>query len=73
MERKIFTISMPRKLAEKVKREVKVGGYASVSEYFRDLVRDEVEEDRVYRDLMVSEAEFKAGKGKVLRSLKDLR
>jgi len=42
-----------------------------VSEFFRDAVRA-LEEDKLIRDIMASEKEFSAGKGKRLRSLKDL-
>ncbi len=72
MPRKIINISLPQKTAEKVRQEVKKGGYASISEYFRDLIREQ-EENRILMELFESEAEFRAGKGKLLRSLKDLR
>jgi Arc/MetJ-type ribon-helix-helix transcriptional regulator len=52
--------------------EVKVGGYASTSEFFRELLR-EWKKNNLLRELQQSRAEIAAGKGKVLRSLKDLR
>lgn len=55
-----------------VKKEVKKGKYSTVSEFFRSLVRD-WQEDQLLRELKESEAEFKTGKFKVLKSLRDLR
>jgi len=70
--RNIVNISLPEKLVKVIKKEVKVEGYASVSEFIRYLIRewnnnklaDELEKDRL---------KFETGKGKILRSLKDLR
>ncbi len=70
--RQVINISMPKDMVSFVKKEVKAGKYASVSEFFRALLRD-YEEQRVLADLQESERELRAGKGKVLRSLKDLR
>lgn len=70
--RSIMNISLPTRMAEKVKKEVRSGRYATVSEFFRELVRG-WEEDRVFRELKESQKEIVQGKGKVLRSLKDLR
>ncbi len=62
---------MPVELKKKVDREVKAGNYASVSEFFRDTFRV-FEEGKLIKDIMESEKEFAAGKGKRLRSLRDL-
>ncbi|OGY89024.1 MAG: hypothetical protein A2927_00670 [Candidatus Komeilibacteria bacterium RIFCSPLOWO2_01_FULL_45_10] len=59
-------------MAKTVKTAVKTGDYASTSEFFRHLLRlwntyklaEELKKDR---------KQFMAGKGKVLKSLKDLR
>lgn len=67
-----MNISLPRSTASSVKREAKVEGFASVSEYFRHLIREEAER-KLLRSLEKSRKEFESGKGKVLRSLKDLR
>ena len=63
---------MPEKMAIDVKKEIKEGKYASVSEFFRDAFRA-WKENQFYNDIMESEKEFAQGKGRVLKSLKDLR
>jgi len=70
--RNIVNISLPAETAKMVKREVKKGKYASVSEFFRSLLRDYEEESEILDELEEIDREFKSGKGKVLRSLKDL-
>lgn len=45
--------------------------YSSVSEFIRDAIRA-WEDDQLYRSVLQSEKEFAEGKGKRLRSLKDL-
>jgi len=72
MGRNIINISLPPEMASQVKKEVASGRYASVSEFFRDLLR-RYHEDQLLRDLKISQKEMKQGKGKILRSLKDLR
>lgn len=70
--RNIINISLPENMARMVEKEVKSGKFATKSEFFRHLVRlwntyklaEELEENR---------KDFEAGKGKVLRSLRDLR
>jgi len=70
--REVINISLPAPMAKTVKAAVKKGEYASTSEFFRHLLRlwntyklaDELKNDR---------REFMAGKGKVLKSLKELR
>lgn len=69
--RAILNISLPQAMVADVKAEVKTGKYSTVSEFFRDLVRD-WQEDQLLKDIRESEAQFKAGKGKLLHSLKDL-
>jgi len=70
--RNIINISMPAEMAKAVKREVKKGQYASVSEFFRALLR-EYEENKLLAELKEIDREFAAGKGKILHSFKDLR
>lgn len=70
--RKIINISLPEELDNKVNKEVKAGGYATKSEFFRDLLRL-WEEEKLLREIRESQAEMLAGKGKTLRSLKSLR
>ena len=70
--RNIVTISMPPSTKRNVDNIVKENGFASISEFFRDTVRA-WEEDKLIKDMMQSEREFALGKGKRLRSLKDLK
>ena len=69
--RNIINISMPAETVKFIKQEVKKGKYSSVSEFFRALLR-EYEENKALAELEEIDREFKAGKGKVLRSFKDL-
>lgn len=50
---------------------MKENKYASVSELFRDAVHS-LEDATLIKSIMESEMEFAAGRGKSLRSLKDL-
>ena len=70
--RTIINISLPEKLNEIVEKEIKKGRFSTKSEFFRNLLRL-WEEGKLVADLEESEKEFKAGKGKKLRSLADLR
>lgn len=70
--RQIINISLPPAMTKTVKSAVKVGGYASVSEFFRMLVRD-WQENQLLREIDESRMEIKKGKGTVLTSLKNLR
>ena len=69
--RTTLNISMPVSLKKSVDRAVKEGRYASVSEFFRDAIRA-WEDDQLYQSVLQSEKEFAQGKGKKLRSLRDL-
>ncbi len=62
---------MPVAMKKNVDLAVKEGNYASVSEFLRDAIRA-LEENKLFKDIMESEREFAAGKGKKLRSLRDL-
>ena len=62
---------MPPLQKKNVVRMIKDYNYASTSEFFRDAVRA-LEEDKLIKDIMESEREFAVGKGKKLRSLRDL-
>lgn len=70
--RTVINISLPAEMTKEVEKAVKIGKYASKSEFFRDMVR-RWREEQLLNEIMESEKEFAAGKGKVLRSLKDLR
>jgi len=59
-------------MAKTVEKEVKAGGYASKSEFFRHLVRS-WNTYKLVRELKKSRKEFEAGNCKELKSFKDLR
>jgi Arc/MetJ-type ribon-helix-helix transcriptional regulator len=69
--RNIINISLPGELVRSVERLMKKGQYASKSEFVRELIRERLEEEELHARVQKSEAEFRAGKGKVLRSLAD--
>jgi len=70
--REIINISLPKELSKAVERIVKKEKYATKSEFFRDLLRMRIE-GKILRELAESRKELSAGKGKILKSLKDLR
>ncbi|MEK7562734.1 MAG: ribbon-helix-helix protein, CopG family [Patescibacteria group bacterium] len=70
--RKIINISLSKKLAAELEKTIKRGKYSSKSEFLRELIRERLEEEELWRSVQRSEAEFKAGKGKILKSLADL-
>ncbi len=67
--RNIINISLPKELTRSVERGVKKGRFASTSEYIRHLIRTY----ELVQEIEISREEIRAGKGKVLRSLRDLR
>ena len=70
--RAIINISLPSKMAKAVKKAVSDGNFMSTSEFFRELLRD-WQEGKLLQELEMSRREITAGKGKTLRSLKELR
>jgi len=70
--REVINVSLPSSMANSIKSIVKEGNYASKSEFFRNLVRLWIE-GRIMKDLSESRKELTAGRGKILKSLKDLR
>lgn len=69
--RNIVNISLTPELSREVERAVKSGAYASKSEFFRDLLRL-WKEQKLLDEIRESEKEFADGKGRVLKSLKEL-
>ena len=67
--RNIINISLPEEMAKMVEKEVQRGCFASTSEYIRYLIRS----NELMSDIEQSRKEFVKGKGKLLKSLKDLR
>lgn len=70
--RAIMNISLPEPMAELINQAVATGHYSTKSEFFRSLVRD-WSEQKLAKELLVSRKELASGKGKLLKSLKDLR
>lgn len=70
--RAVVNISLPEALDKKAEELMKKGGYATKSEFFRDLLRMRIE-GKILRELSESRKELVSGKGKLLKSLKDLR
>ena len=68
-----------------IKKGVKEGGFSTTSEFIRHLIRgwntdklaEELKKESAkktgWKELKISKQEFKMGKGKLLKSLKDLR
>ncbi len=70
--RNIINISLPEELKLEVEKAVKTGQYATKSEFFRHLFRLWKEEQTLL-EFRESQAEISKGKGKKLKSLKELR
>lgn len=70
--RAIINISLPEPMALTVEKAVATGNYATKSEFFRTLIRN-WSEQQMANELSQSRLEMKLGKGKLLKSLKDLR
>lgn len=70
--RTVVNISLPAPLSLMVEETVASGEYASKSEFFRSLLRLWLE-GKLYQELNQSRIELKLGRGKLLKSLKDLR
>ncbi len=70
--REVITISLSTPMVRVVKKAVQEGDYLSTSEFFRDLLRN-WQSNKIVNELKESREEILAGKGKILRSLKDLR
>ena len=70
--RSIINISLPEKMAEAVEESIQKGHFSTKSEFFRMLVRLWIE-GKLVSELEDSQKELRAKKGKLLKSLKDLR
>ena len=70
--RRVINISLPESLSVEVEKEVRRSRFASKSEFFRHLLRLWLE-GKLAADLEESRGELASGKGKLLKSLKDLR
>jgi len=63
---------VPKETAAATKKVAQEEGFASVSEYFRHLLREE-NRRKLAKELEAQTKQFEQGKGKLLRSLRDLR
>jgi Arc/MetJ-type ribon-helix-helix transcriptional regulator len=70
--RAIINISVPQEVKKEMETAVKQGGFATKSEFVRDLMRL-WRQEQILKELRQSQQEFARGKGKLLKSLKDLR
>ena len=70
--RSIINLSLPAELHKIIERLAKRGNYATKSEFLREVIRERIAEEDVLARVRKSEAEFRTGKGKLLRSLADL-
>ncbi len=68
----IVNISLPQQMAAAVEAEMKKENFSTKSELFRALLRLWMQ-GKLVVELEESRKEFRQGKGKLLRSLKDLR
>ena len=71
--RSVINISLSKELALDLEKAVKRGKYSSKSEFLRELIREKLEEEDLIKNVKISQEEIRQGKGKILRSLKDLR
>lgn len=69
--REVINISLPKTMADQIRAEVKNNDYASVSEFMRHLIRS-WNTQKLALELEADRKEFKKGKAKELKSLKDL-
>lgn len=70
--RQILNISLPEETVKMIKQEAKQEGFVSVSEFIRHVIRV-YNTKKLLKGIRQSQKEFAAGKGKVLKSFKDLR
>lgn len=70
--RSIVNISLPEKMVRAVENEIEKNNFSTKSEFFRMLLRLWMEK-KMASDLQKSRKELHRGRGKLLKSLKDLR
>jgi Arc/MetJ-type ribon-helix-helix transcriptional regulator len=71
--REIINISLPKELDREVEEIIKKGQYASKSEFLRELIRERIAEENLLARIEKSRKEIQSGKGRVLKSLRNLR
>ena len=74
--RQVLSVSLPGSMIKTIKKRVKDEGFNSVSEYFKYLFKmdteDVISEAELLKDIKQARKEYKEGKLKTLKSLKDL-
>jgi hypothetical protein len=70
--RNVMNILLPVGLSKEVNKAIKTGYYSSMEEFFRTFLCW-MKEENLLRELKESQREIAMGKGKILRSFKDLR
>lgn len=70
--RTVINISVPETTAKEIRKEVRIQGFSSTSEFFRHLLREQKVRD-LAASLKKDRRQFERGKGKKLSSLKNLR
>ena len=66
--RDVLNISLPPEMAAMVRKEAKARHFPTISEFFRDLLRNYYEERKILSDLKKSQKEVDSGKAKKLLS-----
>ena len=70
--RSIINISLPKNMVAAIEDKIKKEHFSTKSEFFRNLIRLWMN-GKLAEELEESRKELKAGKGKILTSLSDLR
>ena len=70
--RNIINISLPENMVKAVEEKMKRGHFSTKSEFFRSLIRLWME-GKLAEELEESRKELRQGRGRLLKSLKDLR
>lgn len=69
--REVMNISLPKETVKMIKEEVKKGGFVSVSEFMRHVIRL-WHTEKMMGEIKESEKEYSEGKGKELKSLSEM-
>ena len=70
--RTIVNISLSEGLNREIEKVIRRKRYSTKSEFLREIIRERIAEEDLLVRIEKSESEFLTGKGKLLRSLKDL-
>lgn len=70
--RNVINISLPKSMVAAIEEKIKKNHFSTKSEFFRNLIRLWME-GKLAEELEESRKELRQGKGKFLKSLRDLR